>query len=196
MLGKSKFKIIRYLLFIAVIVAFLYVFARNKISSENNSSGNNPEAGEFLFVKKVIDGDTFLMDNGEKVRLLGIDTPEKYESKKLDKDADLSGEDKNTIKKLGKIASDYVRNFVEGKKVKLLREPNYQDRDKYGRLLRYVYLEDGTFVNGKIVQDGYAQVYDRFPISKLDELRKFQREARDNSRGLWGNVEGLKQFNK
>jgi endonuclease YncB( thermonuclease family) len=61
-------------------------------------------------------------------------------------------------------------------------------------LLRYVYFEDGTFVNGKIVQDGYAQVYENFLVSKLEELRKYQQEARENKRGLWGDVEGLKQF--
>jgi micrococcal nuclease len=150
--------------------------------------------GVDLFVERVVDGDTFVLSTGEKVRLLGIDTPEKYESKKLNKDAEMSGQDKKTIKKLGMLASDYVKGFVEGKKVRLEKEPNYDDKDRYGRLLRYIYLEDGTFVNGKIIRDGYAQVYEKYPISKLDELRKYQREARENQRGLWGKVEGLEQF--
>ncbi len=150
--------------------------------------------GVDLFVERVVDGDTFVLSTGEKVRLLGIDTPEKFESKKLNKDAEISGQDKKTIKKLGNLASDYVKGFVEGKKVRLEKEPNYDDKDRYGRLLRYIYLEDGTFVNGKIVRDGYAQVYEKYPISKLDELRKYQREARENQRGLWGTVEGLEQF--
>jgi micrococcal nuclease len=149
---------------------------------------------EYNVVKRVVDGDTFQLDNGEKVRLLGIDTPEKYESKKLDRDVEATKQDKKTIKKLGQLASEYVKKFVEGKKVYLEKEPNYDDKDRYGRLLRWVYLEDGTFVNGKIVKDGYAQVYDKFPVSKLDELRKYQKEARENNRGLWGPVEGLEQF--
>ena len=70
------------------------------------------------------------------------------------------------------------------------------DKDRYGRLLRYVYLEDGTFVNAKLIQDGYANVYDKFPISKLDEFRQYYREARENRRGLWGDVDGLKSFDK
>lgn len=149
---------------------------------------------EVRVVKRVVDGDTFELSDGERVRLLGIDTPEKYESDKLEKDAESSGQDKKTIMKLGKLAGDYVRNFVEGKTVILEKEPNYSDKDKNNRLLRWVYLEDGTFVNGKIIRDGYAYVFEKFPVSKMDELRKYQREARENKRGLWGPVEGLEQF--
>ncbi|MCY7362903.1 MAG: thermonuclease family protein, partial [Ignavibacteria bacterium] len=88
-------------------------------------------------------------------------------------------------------SSDYVRNLVEGKQVTLVKEPGYEDRDKYGRLLRYVYMEDGTFVNAKIIQDGYANVYNAANVSKINEFRKLEREARENKRGLWGRVEGL-----
>lgn len=171
--------------------ALIYYYINNSSSTDTKKVDNTRE---ILIVKRVVDGDTFELSNGEKVRLLGIDTPEKFESKKLDKDIEATGQDKKTIKKLGKLASDYVKNFVEGKKVILEREPNYDDKDRYGRLLRWIYLEDGTFVNGKIVRDGYAQVYERFPVSKLDELRKYQKEARENNRGLWGPVEGLEQF--
>lgn len=176
---------------IVIIGAVIYFYINRESSTETKQVENSKEV---LVVKRVVDGDTFELSNGEKVRLLGIDTPEKYESKKLDKDVEATGKDKKTIKKLGKLASDYVKNFVEGKKVRLEREPNYEDKDRYGRLLRWVYLEDGTFVNGKIIKDGYAQVYEKFPVSKLDELRKYQKEARENNRGLWGPVEGLEQF--
>lgn len=173
---------------------YLYINNNNlKVTDNTKSSGDKRE---LLVVKKVVDGDTFNLENGDKVRLLGIDTPEKYESKKLDRDVEASKQDKKTIKKLGQLASEYVKKFVEGKKVYLEKEPNYDDKDRYGRLLRWVYLEDGTFVNGKIVKDGYAQVYDKFPVSKLEELRKYQKEARENNRGLWGPVEGLEQFSK
>ncbi len=147
---------------------------------------------EYLIVTRVIDGDTFKMSNGEKVRLLGIDTPEKYDSDKLERESDRTGRDKETIKKLGDAASDYVRNLAEGKKVTLVKESNYEDRDKYGRLLRYVYMEDGTFLNAKIIEDGYANVYNSANISKTDEFRKLEKDARQNKRGLWGEVKGLK----
>jgi len=190
------FKLSKKIISIGLSAGFLLMLIIFVITQQLRKTDDINTAGssKVLIVERVVDGDTFVLSTGERVRLLGIDTPEKFESKKLDKDAEMSGQDKKTIKKLGNLASDYVKGFVEGKKVRLEKEPNYDDKDRYGRLLRYIYLEDGTFVNGKIVRDGYAQVYEKFPVSKLDELRKYQREARENQRGLWGKVEGLEQF--
>jgi micrococcal nuclease len=176
-------------LIVVGLIFYYFIYINPDFGFVNDGSKREP-----ALVKRVIDGDTYLLHNGDKVRLLGIDTPEKYNSKKLDKDADRTGQDKKTIRKLGKLSSDYVKDLVEGKKVFLEKEPNYEDKDKYGRLLRYVYLEDGTLVNAKIIQDGYGQVYEKYPVSKTDEFRKYQREARLQKRGLWGNIEGLKQF--
>jgi micrococcal nuclease len=194
MIFKLTKGIIKTVFTLGLFLIILAYFAYNKLTDENNVK--REKKTDLLYVKRVVDGDTFELSDGQKVRLLGIDTPEKYESNKLDKDAELSKQDKATVKKLGKLASDYVKGFVEGKNVRLERDPVNDDRDRYGRLLRYVYLEDGTCVNAKIITEGYAQVYDKFPISKLDEFRKLQREARENRRGLWGDVEGLKQFDK
>jgi len=149
---------------------------------------------EIHFVKRVIDGDTFELENRERVRVLGIDAPEKYESQKLDNDVNRTGQDKKTIQMLGTLSSEYAEKLLSGKKVKLVPELNYEDKDKYGRLLRYVYFEDGTFFNKKMVDDGYAYAYRTFKISKLDELIEAERQARISQRGLWGRVEGLKQF--
>jgi micrococcal nuclease len=151
---------------------------------------------EYHYVKKVTDGDTFELENGEKVRLLGIDAPEKFESQKLNSDAERSGRDKKTIQKLGQLSSQFARELLDGKKVRLVPEPDYEDKDKYGRLLRYVYLEDGTFVNKKIVEEGYAYAYRKFPVTKLDELIEAERRARTQKTGLWGSVDGLKQLNE
>lgn len=195
MIFKLTKGIIKTVFTLGLFLIFIAYFAYNKLTDENTAEPDKKNA-DLLTVKRVIDGDTFEMSDGQKVRLLGIDTPEKYESNKLGRDAELSKQDKATVRKLGKIASDYVKGFVEGKNVRLERDPVNEDKDKYGRLLRYIYLEDGTCVNAKIIADGYAQVYDKFPISKLEEFRKLQREARENRRGLWGDVEGLKQFDK
>jgi len=186
--GKIISSLFTFVLILLLIAFFMY----KRFNDETVSPKGN--TGDYATVIRVVDGDTFELDTKERVRLLGIDTPEKYESKKLEKDAESSGMDKKTIKKLGQLASDYVKGFVEGKKVRLERDPTNDDKDRYGRLIRYVYLEDETCVNAKIVQDGYAQVYEQFPITKMDEFRKLQREARENNRGLWGPVEGLKQF--
>lgn len=190
---KLTGKLVKSFFTLALILLVAGFFLVKKFTESDNSAGDN-KSGEYYTVVRVVDGDTFELNDKIKVRLLGIDTPEKYESKKLDKDAEVSGQDKKTIKKLGKLASDYVRGFAEGKRVRLERDPKNDDKDRYGRLLRYVYLEDGTCINAKIIKDGYAQVYDKFEITKLEEFRKLQKEARENNRGLWGPVEGLEQF--
>jgi micrococcal nuclease len=165
---------------------WIYVYPR-LVEKESRES-------ELHKVKRVIDGDTFELESGEKVRLLGIDTPEKYESKKLNSDAERSGQDKKTIQKLGELASDYAASLISNKRVKLLPEPNHEDKDRYGRLLRYVYLEDGTDFNKRMVEDGYAYAFRKYKISRLDEFIEAERRARLNKRGLWGRVDGLKQF--
>ena len=92
------------------------------------------------------------------------------------------------------LPSEFTTKLINKKKVILVPEPNYEDKDRYGRLLRYVYLDDGTFVNKKIVEEGYANAYRRYKISKLDEFIKAENDAREHRRGLWGSIEGLRQF--
>lgn len=146
-----------------------------------------------LTVTKVYDGDTFQVDTGEKVRLLGIDTPEKWESGKLDKDSERSGKDKEVIKRLGALASDYAEKILLNQKVRLVADSTNSDMDRYGRLLRYCYLEDGTFFNIQIIKDGYANAYTKYPVIYIEQFLEAQREARENKRGLWGDLdfEGL-----
>jgi len=183
---------------LALVVYFVWNYAIPKLSEHEQRQKETSKA--LYTVKRVIDGDTFEMDakdeNGKylRVRLLGIDTPEKFESSKLDKDVERTGKDKKVIQRLGEMASDYVKKLAEGKKVILEPEPNYEDKDVYGRLLRYIYLEDGTFINKKIVEDGYGNAFRKYPVSKLNEIIKAENEARQNNRGLWGDVEGLKQL--
>jgi micrococcal nuclease len=168
---------------LAVIVYFAY-----KISP-SSFKGIMPSSEEKLLVKRVVDGDTFVLSNNEKVRLIGVDTPEKFQSAKLEKDVQRSGKDKKAIQELGKAASEFVKNLVEGKIVTLVKDSKSSERDKYDRLLRYVYLEDGTCVNAKIIEEGYGNAYTVFRFEKIDEFRNLEREARINKRGLW--KEGL-----
>jgi micrococcal nuclease len=142
------------------------------------------EQGGLFYVIRVIDGDTIKLSNGERVRLIGIDTPESRYNNKLERDAARSRKDINTILKLGKEASGFTRNLVEGKRIRL--EFDIEKRDKYGRLLAYVYLEDGTFVNAKVLEEGYAQIMTIPPnVKYADYFSKLQREARQNHKGLW-----------
>jgi micrococcal nuclease len=134
-----------------------------------SSFASDEEASVFK-VERVIDGDTILLTNGEKVRLIGVDTPETKHPLK-------------PVEYFGQEAYLFTKKMVEGKKVKL--EFDWQERDRYGRLLAYVYLLDGTFLNAEIIKQGYGSAYTRFPFKYLDEFREYEREARENKRGLW-----------
>ena len=83
------------------------------------------------------------------------------------------------------LVSDVVKQLCEGKQVVLRDELGGQDRDKYDRLLRYVFLEDGTHVNAEIIKQGYGHAYTRFPFSKMEEFRAAERYARETQKGMW-----------
>jgi len=138
-----------------------------------------------VLVTRVVDGDTLALENGERVRLIGIDTPEVHESKKLYRDSKRSSTDVTTIKKFGRKAWDFTRKLTENKRVNL--EFDIEKRDKYNRLLAYVYLKDGTFVNAEIVKQGYASLLTIPPNVKYADLfRKLYEDARSKKIGLWG----------
>jgi micrococcal nuclease len=125
-------------------------------------------------VARVIDGDTLLLSNSERVRLIGVDTPELCHPLK-------------PVEYFAKEASEFTRKTVEGKKVRL--EYDCRKRDRYGRLLAYVYLQDGTFLNAEIIKQGYGFTYTKYPFRYLEEFRQYERGARENGRGLWKHKE-------
>lgn len=132
----------------------------------------------FAYVTKVIDGDTFWVDNGRdsfKVRFIGIDAPETRNSRWKEKGY------------YAQEAKEYVRSKTENQWVRL--EMDVQSHDRYRRLLAYVYLEDGTFLNSSLVEQGYA-VVDTYPpnVKYVKLFMDMQRQARDNNRGLWGEL--------
>jgi micrococcal nuclease len=145
-------------------------------------------SSEKATVLRVIDGDTLkVLINGqeESVRLIGIDTPESKANKKGLNDAARSQKDIETIVSLGKEATRHVRSLVKkGDSVDI--EFDVQPRDRYGRLLGYVYLSNGTFLNEEIVRAGYASPMTIPPNVKYkDRFLNAFREARENRRGLW-----------
>jgi micrococcal nuclease len=138
----------------------------------------------FYIVKRVVDGDTVVLATGEKVRLIGIDTPESRQNRKLKRDMERTRQDADTIIALGKRSAQFTRTLTEGKKVRL--EFDVEKQDRYGRTLAYLYAEDGTFVNAEIIREGYAMVLTVPPNVKYKDLFvKLQKEAREAKRGLW-----------
>jgi micrococcal nuclease len=125
----------------------------------------------FVLVAKVIDGDTIELSDGSRIRYIGINTPETVDPRR-------------PVQCFGKEASAANKSLVEGNYIRLVRD--ISDRDKYDRLLRYIYLEDGTFVNLTLVAQGYAQVSTYPPdIAHTKEFQAAQAEAKALGRGLW-----------
>jgi micrococcal nuclease len=132
-------------------------------------------------VTRVVDGDTIVVDLGgrsEKVRLLGIDTPETKSPTK-------------PVQCFGKEASAHLSELLApGSAVRLERDAT--ERDIYGRLLAYVYrLSDGLFVNLDLAEGGYADILPIAPnLAHADELRAAVDAAHRQDTGLWGTCGG------
>jgi len=136
-------------------------------------SGGNPK-GEKVMVADAVDGDTIHVGRGWRrttVRLIGVDTPETVHPEK-------------PVQFFGPEASEFTKRSLEGKWVRLRFEP--LDRvDRYGRLLAYVFMEDGTFFNRELVRKGYARAYTRFDFRYKRDFLLAQEEARQARKGLW-----------
>ena len=185
---KKEIKLIQTAVLVAVAVLYfgLRIFAPVRGTVANTSRA-------VFYVQRVVDGDTIKLSDGQRVRLIGVDTPELHYSNKLVKDAQRSGVDMAAIQELGQKASDFTKSLVDGKSVRL--EYDITKKDKYGRTLAYIYLEDGTFVNAKILEDGFGQIMTIPPnVKYADYFLKLQREARKNGKGLWstGTFESLR----
>lgn len=126
-----------------------------------------PKAPETAVVAAVIDGDTIRLNTGHTVRYIGINTPE------------------STIRKecFGKEAAEENKRLVESKTVRLERDRS--ETDRYGRLLRYVYVDD-IFVNEQLARGGFAESRAYPPdTAKQDVLAAAEQEAREAGRGMW-----------
>lgn len=135
-------------------------------------------------VVSVVDGDTFKLDyNGktETVRMIGIDTPETVDPRK-------------SVQCFGKQASDKLKSLLTGKTVYVESDPTQGERDKYGRLLLYVWvnkddpnLSSQVFVNEYMIEEGFAHEYTyNTPYKYQAQFKQAETSAREGSKGLWG----------
>src|SRR6266508_3558798 len=137
-------------------------------------------SGEFEYVQRVVDGDTLVLGTGERVRLIGVNTPETKHPQK-------------PVEVFGKEASAFTKRMVEGKLVRLEYDPvasrRSDGKDRYSRTLAYVFLQDGTHLNAEIIRQGYGFAVSGSPPRKYqNQFRQLEREAREQRRGLWANA--------
>jgi micrococcal nuclease len=132
-------------------------------------------------VVKTIDGDTLDINIADgryehtRIRLLGVDTPE---TKKPD----------TPVMYFGPEASNFTKQKTLGKKITVLMDRQANARDKYGRLLAHIQLEDGTILNEELISKGFAYADTRFPQSFNKEYALLEKQARKAKAGLWEKV--------
>lgn len=127
-------------------------------------------------VQTVDDGDTIVVDmdgHQETIRFIGVDTPEVKDPRK-------------PVQCFGKAASLFTKQLIGDQPVRLEADPENSNRDRYNRLLRYVYLPDNTLINAEIIKQGYGFAYIGFPFSKKQEFKNYEDQARKENKGLWG----------
>ena len=136
-------------------------------------SANTAVKQKWISVKWVCDGDTIVLGDGQHVRYIGINAPE-------------VAHDNYKAEAFGYAAKKYNQSIVQSKKVRL--EFDKEKYDRYGRLLAYIYLSDGTFINKKMIEKGFAYLLPRSPNLKYEKmLLQTQRDAMSAKRGMWHN---------
>lgn len=174
---KSKTKTLIAASLFIIILGFIFLWFSLKTPEKTiiPSSAVQSTVGEKVMVAAVIDGDTIELEGGQKVRLIGIDTPETVDPRR-------------PVGCFGKEASSKTKELLY--KREIILEKDVTDADKYQRLLRYIYLpvENGQmlFINDYLVREGFAKVY-TFPpdVKYTKQLIEAERQARENKKGLW-----------
>lgn len=157
-----------------------------------------PLAANSQTVLKVIDGDTFkALWEGDtvSVRLCGVDTPESRKNAKAKKDARRSSQDLDAIIEMGKLSSSALRTLLpKGSNVRF--ELDVRTHDRYGRVLAYVYLQDGRMVNELLLKEGMATTMTIAPNVKYAErFREVERTARSQQKGHWKAAKSISELN-
>jgi endonuclease YncB( thermonuclease family) len=160
---------------LAALLSLLVVALANEFPRSTYQHIAEYRPGQYR-VTQIHDGDTISVDmNGaeEKIRLIGVDTPETHDPRK-------------PVQCFGQAASEFTKQLIGDQLVRLELDAESSNRDRYDRLLRYVYLPDNTLVNSRLIQEGYGFALTGFPFSKLEEFKEYEAEARASSKGLWG----------
>lgn len=169
--ARTKRRLIKLVITIIVVLAGSYLVPQ--LSTE---PGKTPPPSGYYHVTDFNDGDTITVDmagQAEKIRMIGVDTPEVEDPRK-------------PVQCFGKAASNYTKTLIGSQPVRLEADATNTNRDRYQRLLRYVYLPDGTLVNYKLIAEGYGFAYTSFPFTKSDQFKQAQKEAKELNKGLWG----------
>jgi len=167
----------RHLSWLSVAIAILILLGQHYGWFDKlNDTVNSTNPGLYQVVS-YSDGDTITVDmNGtkEEIRFIGVDTPETHDPRK-------------NVQCGGPAASAYTRQRIGAYgKVRLQSDALSSNRDRYNRLLRYVYLPDGTLMNQNLIATGHGFAYTYFPFTKSALFGKLEAQARQAKKGVWG----------
>lgn len=169
---RRRHKAISGLIFILVLI---YIVAAQSGWLKNGAQTLQQNQPGLYGINHFIDGDTIAVNmNGsvETIRMIGVDTPETHKP--------------NTpVQCYGPQAADFTRNLIGRNSVRLQADPLDTNRDRYGRLLRYVYLPDGRLVEAELINNGYGFAYTLFPFGKKSEFAADMQTAQSDKKGLW-----------
>lgn len=194
---STRHRTIGYVIAAVVAIAIMIAFVLERAVIYDRISDKilpKPVDYSHVHVREVVDGDTIRLPDRKRVRLIGIDTPEYYESDKLFRDAKRAGITPQKMSNLGEQSYRFTRKLCEGKDVRLEFGP--ERFDSYGRLLAFVYLPDGSMLNEEIIRQGYGIAMLRFPFKQeyRDRFVAAQHTARKEGRGLWSQSPGLHEL--
>ncbi|MCA9379709.1 thermonuclease family protein [Candidatus Dojkabacteria bacterium] len=165
-----------------IVVLFLFLIGAFVSDSQFNTSINSDVLGtdtSLYTLDSIVDGDTIKVSDAEgfyTVRLIGIDTPETKDPRK-------------EIECFGEEATLYLTKLIGNQKLILKSDSTQDDIDRYGRYLRYAFLKDGTNINKKMIEDGYAYEYTYSkPYYYQNEFINAQDSAQNGQLGLWSGV--------
>jgi micrococcal nuclease len=161
---------------VLILISWLVIYIQQHGATKTGQDIQQSQPGLYA-VSRFVDGDTIgVTMNGkeERVRFIGVDTPETHKP--------------NTpVQCYGPAAAAYTKNIIGPRRVRLEADSLSSNRDRYNRLLRYVYLTDGRLVNEELIKNGYGFYYPYFPFTKSEQFSADQETARSANRGLWGN---------
>ncbi len=168
---KRKKNIIEILILIGVLGSITALISLGNLKEEHQQQYNADSQNTEVYAEKVIDGDTIHINAGERIRYAGIDAPETHHPEVGEECYDEE-------------ATAFNKQLVMGKQLYLVSDKT--DSDHYGRLLRYVFTDDGVFVNYALVRNGYAQVLNIPPDDMFyDYFAEAQRQAKAEGLGIW-----------
>ena len=171
-MSRRNIKLISSLITLAIILYFTLAPSQQTNKIKTGVVSNQPG---LYTVTHFTDGDTITIDmdgHSEKIRFIGVDTPETHKP--------------NTpVQCFGPQAAARTKELIGNQKIRLVSDSLTTNRDRYDRLLRYIYLTDGTNVNKKLIEEGYAFYYPYFPFSKSNEFNIAEQNAIGKRLGLW-----------